>query len=165
MHETQTLTVATRRHVIRPTDTSTQVILPNSQTIRSHKTYLLPHLIRIPEEARIASSFNELIKGALLSIGQLCDHWCIGIFYSYKVDITCNNNIIMTGHHNYTNGSWHTNLWHKLTPTPIQINLTKVNYIVPKTNVEKISRFPHGACGSPAIHTCIRAIKNNFLAA
>ena len=39
-----------------------------------------------------------------------------------------------------------------------------MNYIVPKTNAEKLVRFMYAACGSPSINSFAYAIKKGYLA-
>ena len=67
----------------------------------------------------------------------------------------------MTGCRNRTNGLWCVDLSAQSPPTTLN---NKANYIVTKTNAEKITRFLHGACGSPTIETFAKAIEAGFLA-
>ena len=146
---------------IEVTHQPTHVILRNGQSLHSHKTCLLPHPSIIPKEARLASAFHGLTEGASLSIGQLCDHGCTATFNANTVDIEHNNKIVMTGCRNRTNGLWCVDLSAQSPPTTLN---NKANYIVTKTNAEKITRFLHGACGSPTIETFAKAIEAGFLA-
>ena len=148
-----------------------KVILPNGQTIKSCKIYLLPSPTSIPREARIANSFKHLTEGVLLSIGQLCDNGCIAVFYSNKVDIYHNNTIILTRERNYSNSLWYIDIAnqepHTKAPNIPNFHLQKIhkmNYIVPKTNAEKLVRFIHTTCGSPSINSFAYAIKKGYLA-
>ena len=80
-----------------------QVVLPNSQSISSEKTILLPEPKELPPEARTANVLNQLTEGSLASIGQHCDHGCIAIFDKYVVNIEHDEKIILRGHRNHFN--------------------------------------------------------------
>jgi hypothetical protein len=142
----------------------TTVILPNSQHLSSYKTVILPQPNQLPKEARIASVFKGLTEGALISIGQLCDHGCITTFTNTSVYIKYKNQTVMEGTRNNTNGLWYINLSkNKSNEIPPSIRTYHANFIVPKTNREKLIRFLHAACGSPTVNSFIQAINKGYL--
>ena len=132
-------------------------------TISSSKTYLLPKLQNLPKEARIALAFENLIEGSFTSIRRLCDYRCIATFCKTKVEITYNNEIVMLGIRNYNNELWCVNLISKLSHTFANTSLLRANYIIPKYNVEKLTRFLHTACSSLSIDIFMNTIKKGYL--
>ena len=64
-----------------------QFVLPNSQSISSEKTAVLPDPKELPPDARTANVFNQLTEGSLTSIGQCCHHGCKAIFDKNRVNI------------------------------------------------------------------------------
>ena len=73
----------------------------------------------------------------------------------------------MTDDRNACNKLWYFELSKKngkLTQLPSQSKtLNAANYIIPKTNSEKLTRFLHGAIGSPEPQTLSQILKNNQL--
>jgi hypothetical protein len=73
--------------------------------MRATHTAELP-IQELPHAARQAHLFPALSSGALLSIGQLCDHGCQAIFNVSTVEIIKNNKSTLKGHRTPTNGMW-----------------------------------------------------------
>jgi hypothetical protein len=73
--------------------------------MRATHTAELP-IPALPYAARQAHLFPALSSGALLSIGQLCDHGCQAVFNASTVNIIKNNKTILQGQRNPTNGMW-----------------------------------------------------------
>ena len=103
-----------------------QVVLPNSQTLRSEKTAMLPEPHQLPEEARTATVLPNLSEGSLTSIGQHCDHGHQVSFDKNKVKVKHKGELVQQGERNHIK-----KLWHFHPPTNHHLN-----YIVPKTNAE-----------------------------
>ena len=89
-----------------------------------------------------------LSEGSLTSIEQCCDNRCQVTFEQDQVKIQYKRKIVQQGRSNYIN-----KLWYFQIPTQ---NL--INYIIHKTIAEKLTRFIHGAAGSPVIQSFLLAI-------
>ena len=149
------------------------VTLPNSKVIASEKTIVLPEPKELPPRARSANVFSQLTEGALTSIGQYCDEGCTAVFDEHHVKLYRNKNltiagdIILTGDRNAHNKLWYFDLSRKngkITQLPSQsATANAANYIIPKTNSEKLTRFLHGAIGSPAPQALMKSLSNNQL--
>ena len=145
------------------------VVLPNGKMISSQATILLPEPKELPPEARTANVFTQLTEGSLTSIGQYCDYGCTATFDEDHVYTHYNNRLILKGNRNHSNKLWYFNLNSKTLVQPHTTDKGKrhhllANYIVPKTNAEKLTRFLHGACGSPCVQTMTYSVKQNHLA-
>jgi len=146
------------------------VILPNGKAINSQSTILVPEPKELPKEARTANVFQDLTEGSLTSIGQYCDHGCTVTFDKDHAHVYYNNRKILKGYRNHTNKLWYFDLNSKTKPTTVPTTIEKknaktnlANYIVPKTNSEKLTRFLHGACGSPCKQSLLNGLKENHL--
>ena len=145
------------------------VVLPNGKMISLQATILLPEPKELPPEARTANVFTQLTEGSLTSIGQYCDYGCTATFDEDHVYTHYNNRLILKGNRNHSNKLWYFNLNSK---TLVQLHTTDkgkrhhllANYIDPKTNAKKLTRFLHGACGSPCVQTMTYSVKQNHLA-
>jgi hypothetical protein len=89
----------------KPTKNGVNVLLPDGGTMRATHTAELP-IKALPYAAQQAHLFPALSSGALLSIGQLCDHGCQAIFNASTVNIIKNHKLILQGQRNLTNGMW-----------------------------------------------------------
>jgi len=130
------------------------VTLPNNKIITSHKTYILPIPHQLPEEARKVNTFPNLKAGALISIGKFCDHGCNVNFDKKLVQVSLNNEIILTGTRDYPSKLWTIDFSQQN-----NCNLIKTEqrclYITPKCPMDKLIRFLHGALFSPTTSTLI----------
>ena len=88
-----------------PTKNGVSVLLPDGGTMRATHTAKLP-IPALPYAARQAHLFPALSSGALLSIGQLCDHGCQAVFNASTVNIIKTHKTILQGQRNPTNGMW-----------------------------------------------------------
>jgi hypothetical protein len=88
-----------------PTKNGVSVLLPDGGTMRATHTAELP-IPALPYAARQAHLFPALSSGALLSIGQLCDHGCQAVFNASTVNIIKNHKTVLQGQRNPTNGMW-----------------------------------------------------------
>jgi hypothetical protein len=143
------------------------VLLPNGGTMTSTHTAELP-IAALPLAARTAHLFPALSSGALLSIGQLCDHGCTAIFNQDTVHIQKDNTTILQGQRNPTNGMWCINLPHAtdtVIASPITnttTNAARANNAIEHKTKAGLVAFLHAACFSPAASTFIQAIKAGF---
>ena len=147
--------------------------LPNSKVITSEKTIVLPEPKELPPRARSVNVFIQLSEGALTSIGQYCDEGCTAVFDKHHSNLyrdknlTITGDIILTGDRNAHDKLWYFDLSRKngkITQLPSQLaTVNAENYIMPKTNSEKLTRFLHGAIGSPAPQTLLKSLSNNQL--
>ena len=136
----------------------------------SEKTALLPEPKELPPEARMANVFNKLTEGLLTSIGQHCDHRCKAIFDKHVVNIEHDDKLIIQGHRNRFNELWYFDLNSKQQhDKKIGIDITanqmsnQANYIIPKTNSEKLTRFLNGVYGSPVVQSLVHSVKEDHL--
>jgi hypothetical protein len=156
--------------------------------MRATHTAELP-IPALPYAARQAHLFPALSSGALLSIGQLCDHGCQAVFNASTVNIIKNNKTILQGQRNPTNGMWVIQLPAPAKDTfpqqapalqqPIACSATETtaaaidapapkqalacSAIAHKTKADLVA-FLHAACFSPATSTFLRAIKAGYFA-
>jgi hypothetical protein len=89
----------------KPTKNGASGLLPNGGTMQAIHAAELP-IKALPYAVRQAHLFPALSSGALLSIGQLCDHGCPAIFNASAVNIIKNYKTILQGQRNPTNGMW-----------------------------------------------------------
>ena len=81
------------------------VALPDGKTIRAIEAGTLP-LRKLSTKAKEVQIFKGLASASLLSIGQLCDDGCKVTLTEHKMVVEKNNDIILTGQRNYTDGLW-----------------------------------------------------------
>jgi hypothetical protein len=89
----------------KPTKNGVSVLLPDGGTMRATHTNKLT-IPALPYAARQAHLFLALSSGALLYIGQLCNHGCQAVFNASTVNIIKNHKTILQGQRNPTNGMW-----------------------------------------------------------
>ena len=70
--------------------TDGRIISPKNKAI-------LPLLNKLTEKAIVAFSYDNLKRGSLILIRQLCDDDCIAIFSKYDVQIIWHNDILIKG--------------------------------------------------------------------
>ena len=111
----------------------------------------------------------HLKNSSLLSIGKLCDDHCTSMFTKKNLFIFKNNDLILQGKRNNTDG-----LWDVIFPTfdksttikTMDKNKTEsVNYIIHSDQSKlDLGKYLHACCFSPCLSTFTRAIRNgNFL--
>ena len=151
--------------LIGPRATSGPTVhLADDTTIQATAVGTLPLDTQLSPQAREAHVFKEL-KQPLLSLGQLCDDDCDIILTKTKLIARKNNNIILTGYRNKTDGLWDV----PISQTPVLRNNTskiqRANIIIRKDKAKmELAQWLHASCGSPVASTFITSIKNgNFL--
>ena len=129
---------------------------------------ILPLTTELTSKAKQAHVFTEL-KTPLLSLGQLADDGCEIVLSESKLTASKNNNIILTGYRNYSDGLWDipipqpTALTQKSTKSELVHHKANVIIRKDKTKME-LAQWLHASCGSPPISTFIQAInKGNFI--
>jgi hypothetical protein len=155
----------------KPTSNGVSVLLPDGRTMRAMHTAELP-IQELPHAARQAHLFPALSSGgALLSIGQSCDHGCQAIFNASTVNIIKNSKTILKGHHNPTNGMWVIQLPTKSTdthrlPSLLAAHLPQqavaCNATEHKTKADLVT-FLHATSFSPATSTFLQALSPDIL--
>jgi hypothetical protein len=154
---------------VKPTNNGVSVLLPDGSTMRATHTAELP-IQELPHAARQAHLFPALSSGALLSIGQLCDHGCQAIFNASTVKIVKKSKTILKGHHSPTSRMWviqiptnstntHRLLSSLVTPLPQQA--VACNATKHKTKADLVT-FLHATCSSPATSTFLQVIKAGY---
>jgi hypothetical protein len=173
----------------KPTKNGVSVLLLDGGTIRATHTTKLP-IKALPYAARQAHLFPALSSGALLSIGQLCDHGCQAIFNASTVNIIKNHQTVLQGQRNPTNGMWVIQLpahdgdapptpapspnkpiacstsdqtTNAVLTTPAPKQAIACSAIEHKTKADLVT-FLHAACFSPATSTFLRAVKAGYFA-
>jgi hypothetical protein len=171
-----------------PTKTGVSVLLPDDGTMGATHTAELP-IPALPYAARQAHLFPALSSGALLSIGQLCDHGCQAVFNASTVNIMKHHKTILQGQGNPTNGMWVIQLPAPAKDTPpqqapalqqpIACSATEntaaaldapapkqalaCSAIEHKTKADLVA-FLHAVCFSPTTSTFLRATKAGYFA-
>ena len=79
-----------------------QLVLPNSQILKSQKT-ILPEPHQLPDEARTATVIPGLLGGAITSIGQYCGHGFQVTLDRNYVKVKHKDEIVQQGDMNYIN--------------------------------------------------------------
>lgn len=152
-------------------DQTITVILPNGSTMSSDTTTTLnlPHLT---PEAKQAHVFPDLHK-SLVSIGQLCDAGCTATFNKTSVTVHKNNNIVVTGTRNTTNGLWEILLPPNDSPNVLTNDRCSHRHVTPLPEAnsvyttacnKELVQFLHRTCFSPTVSTWIDAIAAGFFA-
>lgn len=140
--------------------------LADNTTIQAKAVGTLPLSSELSLPAKEAHVFSEL-KHPLLSLGQLCDDDCDILLTKTKLVAKKNNNIILTGQRNHTDGLWDvpipttSSIIHNTSSTTSQ----NANIIIRKDKTKmELAQWLHASCGSPKETTFLQAIKNgNFL--
>ena len=139
---------------------SITVTLPNGATLKSTRDCTLP--IRNMNKNAICGHVIPTLNKSLLLIGKLCDANYTAVFTNKDVKICTNpvqipdDNVVFTGHRNFSNGLYFADLNAKQTHLANKIdhlpNATKKNAIT----------FLYLAAFSPAISTLTTAIQKGF---
>ena len=137
-----------------------KVVLPNNDTIAVTKQGILPMNHGISPAGRKASVLPGLKNTSILSLGQLCDDNCTIALTKCDMKVYKNNNMIMSGLRNHTDGLWDV----KITP---QIPLTiseKVNVIIRLDGAKMdLANYLHASLFSPMPSILNKAIINKHL--
>ena len=125
--------------------------LPDKTTIEAKGQGILKIHKSLPIPALV---YPKLTSESLLSIGQLCDQGCVAVFQKEELNIYKNNQKIISGTRNRTDGLWDV-------PFPTEKN----NYIITRDKSKtELAQFLHGCAFSPSVSTFQRAISNgNFI--
>ena len=104
--------------------------------------------------------FPHLTNESLISVGQLCDDGCIVFFTQNHFYVTKNDQLIIKGNRNPSDGLWDFNK----TINPLQNNTNNVNYIITKNKTKlDLARYFHASLFSPSISKLQKAIKRGNL--
>jgi hypothetical protein len=129
-------------------------------------TYSTIKLAILPPAARAAHICPELKNGALISVGQLCDHGCTAFFTKTDVTIELNGSKIMHGTRMPHNGMWMVNLSNTAIRPPPQTHVPNVTHTC--ANIHTISTkrnlvtYFHKCCFSPTVSAWIAATDAGF---
>ena len=140
------------------------VHLADDTAIQATAVGTLPLSTQLSSQSKQAHLFEEL-KQPLLSLGQLCDDNCQILLTKSTLIAKKNNNIILTGTRNKTDGLWDVPL---KTPSLIpkqQSQQHHANIIIRKDKTKmELAQWLHASCGSPKPSTFIQSIKKgNYL--
>ena len=154
--EDDKLVLSTQQPALNPSI----VHVPTGDTIVSTEEGPLP-IPHLSKQATMARIFPALKNSSLLSIGQLCDEDCLALFSKYHLIITKDNEIILKGVRNPTNGLWDVPFQ---TTIPNTTSYESINAIINKNQTkQQLATFIHKCMFSPTLRTLIKAIKNGNL--
>ena len=137
------------------------VRLPNNEQLPITKKGLLP-LPTVPSQrAQQANILPLLTNSSLLSIGQLCDDDCWGVFNKKMLLMFKNYQLLLHGIRNKQDGLWDVHLPSKVRSDP-PLHSANVITKLDKSNYE-LANFYHGCMFSPTIRTLHTMIRNNHL--
>ena len=166
---------------IQPT-TSNPIILPDKTTIHATHTGELPLHPSFSKNGKTAKILPQLTSASLISIGKLCDNNCQVTFDKSKMCLYKNNQEIMRGIRNPTDGLWDIPLPSRKFSSPPSTHHTPPSYTTNKkfnvinivashpslaviirkdTTKSDLAQYLHAACFSPVLNTWEKAIKNN----
>jgi hypothetical protein len=136
------------------------VLLPDNTSIKATESGHLPLSNLLTQNAKKAHVLRDLHSASLISLGQLCDDNCNIILTKEHLTIFKNNQLIITGTRNQTDGLWDIPLT-KDNPDLRQ----KLNVILIKNKTkQQLANYLHGCCFGPNKKTFIQAIRNgNFI--
>ena len=128
---------------------------------------------KISAPAKTVHVLPHLQSASLASLGQLCDDNCKVLLDKHSLTATKNGNIVLRGTRNPHDGLWDVSLntiKTKHSPkssankAPTAPSIQKANVII-RTNqtTKELANYLHAACGSSAISTFLKAIKDGFL--
>jgi hypothetical protein len=143
------------------TDSPITITIPDGNTMTStHVGHL--DIPALPPTATLTHVVPELNTHSLISIGQFCDAGCTATIDSEKLDISYNNDIVVTG-----NRSTDTGLWHMAyTPTSTDSTSTLpyyANATITTNTTKNIIEFFHAAMFSPTNSTLLKALTLNYI--
>lgn len=138
-------------------DTNTSVILPNKMELKTNTVGTLPLSSSLTSRASLVNVLPGMTKSSLLSIRQLCNDDCTAIFNKYNLHIYKNDNLILKGDRNRSDGLWDVPVMKK--------SQEAVNAIIRKDKTKfELAEFLHACAFSPTIPTFQAAIKKqNFV--
>ena len=149
-------------------NTDPAVHLPDGATLTANAQGHLPCTTNLPSSATLAHVFTGLHTTSIISLGQFCDHSCKVVLDKNNGFVVKDNQIIITGMRNTTDGLWDIPI-SQHTPIPTQIpssqRIHHMNVILTKEKTRKeLVDCLHACCFSPTKQTFLQAIKNgNFI--
>ena len=146
-----------------------KILQPDRTTLTVTQKCQLPLPKTVSTEAKSGFIVPNLKNASLLSIGKLCDNNCVAMFTKHKLFVFKNNELILQGFRNNTDGLWDV-LFPVLSSQTNNIidDKTKrhsINYIIQSDKCKiDLAKYLHACCFSPCISTFTKAIQNgNFL--
>ena len=146
------------------------VFLPNNATITSTASGHLP-LPSLSNSSKVAHVLPELSNSSLLSLGQLCDDGCIVHLTKSTLHVFKNEELILTGYRNITDGLWDVPLPQfpkqvlqstitSSSQPPSTSSRSSCNVIIRKQTTKRdLVRYFHACSFSPSKSTFLKAIK------
>ena len=132
----------------------TSVHIPTGEAISNTEEGNLP-IIGVSSNATRARIFPDLKNSSLLSIGQLCDDDCFALFSKKYLTIFKDNELILFGHRNTTNGLW---------DVPMIPKYESMNAIINRNQTkQQLATYIHQCLFSPTLRTLAEAIKRGNL--
>ena len=140
-------------------------MLLDSTSIHATHTGQLTLHDSLSAQSQKAHILDGITNSSLISLGQLCDDDCVAILDKQKIEIYKNNHRVLYGPRNRTDGLWDIPLPGQPTGSTSHYVFHKANAIVRKDQTKaELAEYLYGCCGSPAISTFKKAIKNgNFI--
>lgn len=138
------------------------ITIPDGSRIQSTETGNLP-IAALPPQATHAHVVPDLQTHSLLSLGQLCDSGCTATIDKNTIDVTYNDEIIITGKRSPS-----TTLWHMITPPTTDTSASCsiqhfANVAIGTTTPANIVAFYHAALFSPALSTLQKALTLGYI--
>jgi hypothetical protein len=151
---------------IRSSPFRPSVLLPDSTQIQATHSGTLPLHHSLSTKAKTAHLLDGITNASLISIDQLCDDNCVAILDKKQIQVFKNNNRILKGDRNPTDGLWDITL--QISPpssSTLSLTLHQSNAIIRKGRSKtSLVQYLHACCVSPVISTWKQAIKNgNFI--
>jgi hypothetical protein len=128
-------------------------MLPDSTTIQATQSGQLPLHRSLSTKATTAHILDGITNSSLISIGQLCDDDCIAVLDKMKLKIYKNQECILQGTRNRTDGLWDISI--NTTSDSIQATRPQqINAIIRKdTRKTQLVQYLYACCGSPVVST------------
>ena len=147
---------------LKTVDKGPRAVLPNKKSISPTHTGALSLHQRISRNASSALVYPDISNESLLSVGQLCDDGCLAVFTDEHVYITKQNELLLKGDRNTTDGLWDIPLKKECKQDSTSL---KLNYIIQKNKTKyELAHYLHACAFSPVILTFQEAIrKGNFV--
>jgi len=154
---------ATVLHNVTATPNGPSVYLPNGTILQAQRKGQLLLSEHLSPKAQTTQILEGIAESSLISLGQLCDDYCITVLDKNEINIFKNNKCIIKGKHNKADGLWDIPLQpnpHIISERSREIRHT-ANAIIRKSQAKtELAEYLYGCCGSPAVSTLIHAIKN-----
>ena len=152
-------------HISRTTSGPT-VQVANVNVIKPNLRATLKLSNKLSSKAQSAHVFNIITTGSLISMVQLFDDDCIAIFTKFDVKILKNNQVMITGLRDCTNGLWNI----PLEPSPPAQQSSKRSHpnqakgiLHNDTTKRELAQYFHAAASGPVKSTFIASInKGHF---